>query len=588
MLTFVLAGVLAGAACGENKPAPLRNYCADDRDCAADARCKREVSHCFALKTSTPYSLVLQATTQTASAGEVARHTFPVFELGASDNDHDLTIPIGLSLQGTVGVDNEGDTRAVKSQLLFKPNSEPGLPVAAITASSRARLDEQGQNFSVTLTPNTMYRVTVYPLGQDSTRYPPLVTELDSSKLAADSPVTFMYSGAGLETFRGFLIDEKGVPLTGHWVRIIDLETRDVVSSIGVVGELGELKLSVNPNVLANKAYIFEIDLDDQNAWATVIEADHTHIDPAKDNTITIPVIPNYVRFQGTVDKSSEIANLSSTDLTFVSEFPVPNVPGEVGGRDFCRATLPSDTKSPFRCHSTRQGTTDDEGRFNVALLPGDYRVFLSPNRDSQNVDRATTQATTAVIETQPGDAPQQGQLYMLATGSRYRGAVRAKDGEPLDNVLVRAVALGLPGYLGEVATYNRTSEAVSGREGAFELPVDVGYYDLVARPAASIGFPWMYVPNQAIGVQKETINVAGFVLPTPLLLAGTLAREGGKPQGSASVDAYALVQGFDGGRRAVLIGQTLTDAEGHYSLLLTSQVRSLDMPPQIPDAGAE
>ncbi len=578
--------MLVGGACGDSKTKALRNHCASDDDCETEARCDAARSQCIATKSQTPYPLVLQVTTSAPEPGQIARHTFPVFDFGATDRSKALSIPTGLSLNGIVSsVRGDRAPDAVRAQIVFRPESARGLPVVSVTAGSRDRFADD-RNFSVTLTPNTTYGVTVYPLGAFSSLLPPLYRQLDTNSMIQATSLELEYNATNLESFTGVLRDEQDVPLTGHWVRIVEIDgdTRTVMSSIGVVGQEGELDLVVHAGVLARQAYVFEIDLDNENAWSTVIEADWTHVAASKGGMlISIPEIPRFVRFQGAVDKSP------NTDLTFVSDFRIPDVLGDVGDRDFCRSSLPSEAKHGFKCRSTRKGTTDSLGRFSVKLLPGDYQVFLSPTQNIEDLDRATTKATTAEIETQSGDQPQQGQTYMLDQGSVYGAGVRTFELEPLEDVLVRAVALGLLGSLGEVATYNRSSEAVTNGRGRFELAVDFGYYDFVARPNASVGFPWAYVANVPIQVDMpgQSFEVGGFLLRTPLLLAGTLKRNG-QAQPGASVDAYALVQGIDQGKRAVLIGQSTTDAEGNYNLLLPDTVESREAPPQPPALDSE
>jgi hypothetical protein len=177
-----------------------------------------------------------------------------------------------------------------------------------------------------------------------------------------------------------------------------------------------------------------------------------------------------------------------------------------------------------------------------------------------------------AVIETQTGGGPQQGQGYTLVTGARYRGPVRTSDGLAVKNVLVRASALGVNGVLGEVAGFNRSSESITDDNGRFLLPVDIGYYDISARPSFASGFPWVYVPNLAVQVTDTDLDDAGFDLPAPLVIAGRITRDG-QAVASATLDAYALVKDLSGGKRAVPIGQTLTDEAGHYTLLLAPRI---------------
>jgi len=573
--------LMAFASCKESAPKVVRNHCSTDGECSGASRCDEGRALCVADEVETPYLIALQVANKSPTNGKVRRHTFEPFMLTKSDTSADFTIPVGVTASGFVGaLGMDGNRVAVRAELTFMPMSDhEGAPVAPVVATCRDSLDAMdGTNLRVTLATNTRYEVTAIPLGDGSTRLPPAYFSFDTKESAR-----FDFVFPEVEPFRGFVLDEMGTALEDLWVRVVHSKTRTVLSSIGIVGKDGKLELFVNPSVLGGDDYHFEVSLDPARAWDSVIEVDPSRVDAEKDNTLVLPVVPRFVRFRGIVEKSADV-RLSSADLTFVSDFPIPNVPGEVGNRDFCRSTIPGDVRPPFRCRSVRRGTTGDNGRFEVALLPGDYRVFLSPATDGENVNRATTLAGTAVIETQAADGPQRGQVYMLETGLRYQGMVRAPDGSPVENVLVRAVALGVVGYLDEVAAYNRPSETVTDEDGRFNLAVDVGLYDLVARPAVTSGYPWVYVANRVVNVKDGPLEVAS-LLPIPVLLAGTL-KEDGQVAAGASVDAFALVPG-EGGRRAVPIARTTTDEQGRYTLLLSPN-RPLDARAQSADAGAE
>ncbi len=591
-MTLLCLGLLwALAACKESIPKIPRNHCTTQSDCGGASRCDEGRQLCVADEVETPYLIALQVTNKSPSNGKVRRHTFEPFTLKGTDTSANLSIPAGVTASGFVGAMGKDGRQAIRTELTFMPMTDhEGAPVSPVVATSRDTLDAMDQsNLRVTLASNTRYEVTAVPLGEASRRLPPGHFSFDT-KLATRFDFVF----PAVEPFVGLAQDEVGTALEELWVRVVHSKTRAVLSSTGVVDKDGKLELYVNPSVLGGDAYVFEVNLDSKHPWETVIDVDPSRVDTDKQNALVLPVVPRFVRFRGIVEKSV-VVPLSSADLTFVSDFPIPNVPGEVGNRDFCRSNLAGDVRPPFACRSVRRGTTDDKGRFEVELLPGDYRVFLSPATGGENVNRATTLAGSAVIETQAADGPQRGQVYMLEPGPRYQGTVRAWDGRPLENVLVRAVALGVVGYLDEVAEYNRPSETVTDKDGIFTLAVDVGIYDLVARPTVTSGYPWRYVAwryvaNRVLNGKDTPLDapldvVAGFLLPIPVLLAGTL-HEDGQVAAGASVDAFALVPG-EGGRRAVPIARTTTDEKGGYTLLL-SPIPPLDARSQSDDAGAE
>lgn len=570
------------AGCKEQPAKEPSNECKRDSDCGTQARCEPELALCILDEVEKPYAIAIQVTTQGGAARKLRRQTFDGLTLTQSKTDLDLSIPSGMRVTGFVGTEGESAREPLEAEVTFTPITEQeGLPVSIVTVNSKPSNTES--NVQVTLAPDTRYAVKVLPLGEASRKLPPSELILDTGKSDRFDLVFPV-----LDVFTGIIVDEAMAPATDRWVRIVSDEDGKVRSSIGVVDATGSVSLFVQPGVLAEGAYHFEIALDTSLPFQSVIEVDRVRVDAEKGNTLIIPEIPRFVTFVGFVEESADVdAKLAGTELTFVSNFPIPEAPGEVGNRDFCRSTLLGDTLPPFKCRSVRRTTTDDEGRFSLPLLPGDYQVFLSPPKEG-DINRATTQESTAVIATQPADMPQQGQVYMLSTGSRYPGAARAADGREMRNVAVRAIALGLPAVLGPfsaVAAYNRSSEALTDDDGQFVLAVDPGYYDLVARPPITSGFAWAYVKDVLVNSASGSLGPLTFLFQTPVLLAGTLQNDG-VPEPMASIDAYAIVQGVDG-KRALLIGQATTDELGRYSLLLPAEILSGQESSQA-DAGSE
>jgi len=569
--------------CKQESPKPPTNVCDSDADCGKSGSCDLERKLCILARVEEPYSIVIQVTTQSGGATKLRRHTFNGTMLEASRTDLNLSIPAGMRVQGFVGTQGDDAREPLEAEVTFTPiSAQKGLPVSIVTTNSR--LGDAVSNVQATLAPDTRYNVKVIPLGVTSRKLPPREIELDTAKANR-----FELVFPALDLFEGIVLDESMKPAAGRWVRIVSNDAARVRSSIGIVEPEGALSLYVDPGVLAAGNYHFEFALDTSLPFQSVIEVDRARVDSMRDNTIIIPRIPRFVTFVGLVEESEDVdAKLAGTELTFESDFPIPDVPGEVGDRDFCRSTVLGDKLPPFKCRSVRRTTTDDLGRFSLPLLPGDYRVFLSPPKEGA-INRATTQEAVAVIATQAGDASQEGQLYKLKTGSRYPGAARSADGSEMSNVVVRALALGLPALLGpfsNVAVYNRSSEALTDDQGQFVLAVDPGYYDLVARPPVMSGFAWAYVKDVLVNAASGSLGPLTFLFQTPVLLAGTLDSEG-IPEAMASIDAYAIVPGIDG-KRALLIGQTSTDDLGKFSLFLTPEILSGQDTVQPGDAGSE
>jgi hypothetical protein len=558
--------LLFSLGCGKAPETPVVNACVSDLDCAAELSCDGERGLCVRARAEVPYTVVLQVTRGRGEPSALSRHTFKAFELIESRSDLDLALPSGASVRGFV---RGPDSAPVLAQLAFLPVPESvGYPTSPLVYETSNRGNAGQDNLSAVLAPGQRYDVRILPLGPDSARYPPVQRSMD----VGGDEGRFEHVYAELEAFRGILIDATATPQVARRLRLIDALSGQVLSSTARTDGSGGFELHAQPGSFdAESPHAFEVSLDADAPFQTVIRIPATRVDRENDNALRMPLVPGLVEFRGRVEESPDV-RLSGTELIFRSSFALPTVTGDVRDRNWCRSRIPGDLPTPFTCLATVRANTDSEGRFSALLLPGDYYVFVSPGGNRDNVNRATTNRAVAVIETQTGGGPQQGQGYTLVTGARYRGPVRTSDGLAVKNVLVRASALGVNGVLGEVAGFNRSSESITDDNGRFLLPVDIGYYDISARPSFASGFPWVYVPNLAVQVTDTDLDDAGFDLPAPLVIAGRITRDG-QAVASATLDAYALVKDLSGGKRAVPIGQTLTDEAGHYTLLLAPRI---------------
>jgi len=111
------------------------------------------------------------------------------------------------------------------------------------------------------------------------------------------------------------------------------------------------------------------------------------------------------------------------------------------------------------------------------------------------------------------------------------------------------------------------SAATTSGKDGAYELYVDPGIYNIEVRPPQESLLPSSVLSAAPIrGDTALDLNV-----PEPRVLQGTVEDPLGQPLASAQVMAYDLVPGTQQPitHRAALRAQAITDSRGTFSLVL-------------------
>jgi hypothetical protein len=574
LLARVVGAALWLMACdpAEKGPSFPVNRCSSDKDCADGSRCFEELALCGLDDAVNPYEVVLRVTPREGE-GTLASHTFAPMELAASRDDLTLDVPAPLVIDGLISA---GDAR-IRAEVTFRPISERrGLPATAVSVTSQRNSAADPHNFTVSLPPDTRYSVQILPLGDDSLRYPPAYVDYQTS---ADA-TSFTFDYQNLITLEQTLVDTQGTPLHETWIRLRDLSSGRVVSSFART-EQGAFSLVMlgaededAPSVLDLENTVLEVDLDPTLAWQEVIHVPASRIDRSGRAPVRVPVVPERVRFLGAVERvDPQAPELPNAGLMFVSNFPAPNLPGDLRNRDWCRGHESPDELPLFSCSTRRMVSADEAGRISIDLLPGNYDVFVVPLRERDSNARVTTRHFSVSVETQPGGAPQGTVSFELMPAAALSGAIMDAEGKPLPNVVVRSVALSLTGTLGEVAAYNQPSSVPTDAQGRYALALDAGYYDIVVEPPAASGYPLLYYINRPFDPGARENTDVYFTLQPPVIVSGTAQSEG-RPLAGASIDAFAMVTDLRGRQRAVSIGRAVSDDEGRYVLTLPPEIR--------------
>ncbi|MGE5787414.1 MAG: hypothetical protein ACM3ZE_22660 [Myxococcales bacterium] len=232
---------------------------------------------------------------------------------------------------------------------------------------------------------------------------------------------------------------------------------------------------------------------------------------------------------------------------------------------------------------------TDEQGRFKLELVPGNYRVTTVPVDGS----KYAAQDTTWAIAPTPNE--QAGKLISVSESPRLVGTVISQSKRV---PLADATVLASPSSLGKRSTFLDELLAVSTKTGAraqvgvadglgaFEVPVDPGLYDIIVRPAQGSGYPWAVRAGTKITKAGEVYWLNEIEVRNPVTYSGTVTVPGQStssprvPMPGALLRFYVLFdesdQLADPGEPAVSaveIGQTRTDTNGAYRLLLPDRL---------------
>jgi hypothetical protein len=223
--------------------------------------------------------------------------------------------------------------------------------------------------------------------------------------------------------------------------------------------------------------------------------------------------------------------------------------------------------------------TADEFGRVTVDLPPGQYTVRATPRDPSGPF--SIGEAPLSVVKL-PQNKVSGGHAVQLPKRATLLGSVNTEAGEPLADIPVNAVpsqsgqSYDLAGLITNDSWAARQSATTTDKSGDFSMKVDVGSpLDVSIRPADGSGYPWLVQPQfllQKGGEVDETLK--GASLPWPAVIKGQLSDPGGAPVAGAKVDAYLPID-VDGATVVVQIGETTTDADGNYELVLPASITS-------------
>ena len=551
---LVLLAVVAGCSF-----APIdggvQNVCGGTDECTGSATCDMDRGLCVSNAVES-LELALELIPATDPGTDRPNFITAPFEV-TGPATRDLQIPSWVEVSGQV---RRGDQR-VAADLIFTRPGLPGRPVVRVrttTLNEPLVADGNESDYVVRLEPGQLYDVEVKPRADT-------MPGSDTPWLRALPPMRFIgvvqtpeAEGATTIRWRAMFpfpdtldrVCETGVlsgcSLNGAVVSMVDgepfgqagLQVRAVapdgstVSSTALTEEDGGFLLKVSPNT---ESYILRVTGGADRPLFPVVDADPAFL--SADLRIRVPE-PRVIRYIGRVEGPGN-RGVASATLAFESSDIGDDGDGVQGS---FRSTV----------------TADDEGAFDVELLAGTYDVVITP----ADLDLAVSTETVGIVPPTSGDTLR-GQLFALPRRARLGGSVTAPDMREMPGVAIEAVAADAPMTIVPEARHNRSSEALTFETGQFDLPLDVGAYDLFLRPPASSGFAWVVAPELVVGSVDSTL-VARYQVDAPVPLAGDVTGPEGAAVVGGEVRAYAMDDG-----RFVEVGRARVDELGHYEMLL-------------------
>ncbi len=534
----------------------IENHCRDHSDCPNDARCDVELAACVTSPEES-LSVAMEVTLGETMGG--AAFSFPA-EPVHGPMARDLTLPRVVNVIGNV----RWNDAPVSADITFSRDGAfaGSASLRARTSSlAMARLapDNKTADYAVKLVPNRVYEILIEPTGEHTQALPPLRRMIDLQangdivRFDIDYPAE-LASLQGVVGFAGGAVAETS-ELESLLVRAIEPLSGRVVSSTGVTSSEGHFEIRIDPNVTS---YVLRITAGPDRPEFPTFDIDPRYLFPDADRLrILVPHLAP-IAYVGRVERqvATGLPELVSGATVSLVSTDVSDAETRVTGT--FRTTV----------------RTGDDGTFEAHVPPGSYEVVVTPPADSP----LGVLAIKDVRILSAADGTTRGQTFTLMERATFAGDVVTSDGRFMRGATVQATANGAAALEDEqheellAARYNRSSDAVTGENGSFALKLDIGTYDLAIKPPPESGFPWIVAPDLVIGFAESTVaNRFEFGAPVPL--SGTLRDANGDIVRGAEVRAYGVLGGENDVRRSVLIGRAISDEQGHYMLLLPSEI---------------
>ncbi len=555
MTRWLLLLSLFAVSCdfGTASLAGVDNRCGESADCL-EGVCEEGIC---VQSTVAPFSAIIEVTRATDDDAGSAPQSWAFTEQTiAGSTTRDLQLPRTVLVSGAVRwQDSQVPARLTfvrrgESEVLVAP-----LPVQTLTLAGEARGGDESpsMDYVVRLVDGATYELVVEPssdmlqLIPAFTLLPPLrfpIVPILGDNLGhalqdvvydpnLSSPCTEDQS-IGCKLVGRILFStatEENRPQAGLVVRAVEVASGRVVSSTSTTNDDGEFEIRISPSAAA---YGLRINSTADGSLFPVIT-----VPP---DALGSPAEPVQLEFGQPEPVSFGAIVVGSDGLS------VPNASVQLT----TDAAIGSSSVGKF----SLTATTDDEGRFTSTLLPGLYRVLITPTQDDQRPLGVLLEEISIIADTEDRE-------FALPEPLSFVGTVTSFDGSPVSGVTVQARPRTTAGS--NLAT-SRSRDVVTDRDGAFRTDLDKGSFDLTVKPSPESGFAWV-LESTVVFAEPQ---VRDWRLGPPVSIRGTITAGDGAPAAGVTVRLYVPIDAEEGGQRPVVAAQTITDESGAYRLLVT------------------
>lgn len=225
----------------------------------------------------------------------------------------------------------------------------------------------------------------------------------------------------------------------------------------------------------------------------------------------------------------------------------------------------------------SRTVETDEEGLFEVELLPGQYRVLAEPWDDQLAPQEIAVSISDASI--------QAGKTIEVRPRRAVRGRLQDFTGAALRGVAVGAQAISANqqlGVLGRAQGLARqvplATQTTTEEDGRFSFVADAGEYAFFARPQATSQFAWRILLD--VQVADGAVDVGTVRLPLPVPVDGVLTSRDVGALEQTLIVAYAFLSEGDltddpsNADAVIPIAEARSGEEGAFRLFLPSSFK--------------
>jgi hypothetical protein len=494
--------------------------------------------------------------------------------------ERDLVLPRPSVVRGNVRLGKstlEAEITFTASQLVA------GLASSPIGTSTVAGVHGSALDFEVRLQRGMEYRMLVRP--SDTSLAPARYTIVAGVDDAADGKklsIDYMQIAATEQTF----VIVGAPPGRSLVVRAVDPVTGDPVSTTATATlDTDEVTLVFAPDsssfaldIRAEQSYDKAVDAAGDGACdfdtpafpVFTVTSDRMKIRDDGKTEVTLPEVPERIRYEGTIalcaDAKNDDASLS-LPIALHSRSLVADQPEQ------------SSASLDVTTMAVRDVDTGDL-RFCVGVLPGEYDLLVTPTPE---LDCGLFAEKRWILEA-PATKTAIGALLELPKSASLKGTLRTPEFEPIAGVMVEAVSRGaslgtdlpeleLAASDARLTRYNRSRQTTTDENGAFDLSVDLGTYDVMLKPPVGSGFAWQVRHDVKVGPRAE-LFAATIDMLSPVAVTGSLRYQSASADAQASllgaeIEAFSVVKDGSSGERALAVGKGTLDADGRFVLLL-------------------